>query len=255
MTNNDIIDAAVNDPQVISLNARVNGQTVTIPTPGDLMARAATELQGELSSLISKPQISQFVLEKDYTLDLTSSPDTTTDTRGTLFSLPLKIGTVLSVILSSSNQPLRKFNSRSDFDVWYSDAIGDTSTTTTTAECCLVYDRTTAKQWRLMISPGVGDLTSAKIHYLKYLESPFLVSLLPDSMHHLVLAGLKRRMTGGQLSTEYDRDLTVMLKVMDPLVGGSSPMPLSEDDEAFNWRMSAAISGGDWSCWSSSRRR
>jgi len=251
MTNDEIIQAAVSDPQVLASNARSDG---VVPSAAEMMSRAKTELQSELNALIARPQISRAILEKDYSLDLTASPDTTTDARGTLFELPDYIGTVLIVTVGDDSRPVRKFNNRDDFATWYNDSIGSSSTNNET-ECCLVYDRTTANAWRLLFSPGVGSNSTAKIHYIVYLAQPVQVAILPSSIHHLVLAGLKRRLTGGQLFSEYEKDVTTALKVMDPLVGGSSPMPLGRDDEAFNCRMSIAISGGDWSSWPSSYRR
>ena len=251
MTNNEIVNAAINDPQAISLNGKQVAGAFVPSTPQELKSRAETELQAELMSLLCRTAIRRLALEQDYSLTLTGG-DTSTDGRGALFTLPAYVGTVLSVVLGGDSRPLRKFSSRDDFDNWYYEEVGDSSDV---PDCCVIWDRITGHRLRLMISSGVGSQTSATVHFIRTLETPVNVSILPDDIHHLVLAGLKRRLTGGQLFSEYEKDVRGVIRRLAPISGASSPMPLGRNDEAFNWKMSTAITGGDGSYWPYSSRR
>jgi hypothetical protein len=240
MTDAEIIRLAVADPLVIAKHSTTgpNGVVIPIAQP-ELQSIAVSELQNELNSLLANPVISRALLEGDHSLTLSSG---TTITQGLKFTLPRVIGTVVSVTTGTTKRPLKKWRTREDFESWYYRSSPET-TTTEDSVGWLVWDRSTQGEIIMLISPGIGDDTTANIHYVKNLGQPISLSIFPDNMHFLVSTGLKNRLTGGAFDYSYNTDFKRVIRRIEPMIGGASPIPLSSEDEEFNCAQSRLVAG------------
>lgn len=240
MTNAEIIALAVADPLVIDRHSpRGPNGTPIPPAPLALEAIATSELQNELYSLLSEPVIARALLEADTSLTLATG---TTVAQGMKFTLPKYVGSVISITTGTGHRPLRKWKTREDFETWYYQSSPDT-TNTQDAMGWTVWERGLLGEIVILISPGIGDDTTANVHYQKAVGSPVSVSIFPDNMQFLVSMGLRNRLSGGQLQDSYERDRRRVLSRIEPMTGGVSPIPLSRDDEEFNRWQSVLVAG------------
>lgn len=244
MTNNEIIEQVVADPLVRQQHTRsVNGAPVELSDVA-LRVIAAGELQNEVNSFLNRPGIKRELLEKDFSLTLSTGTDVT---QGRTFTLKSYIGSVINITIGTASRPLKKWPTREEFDRWYYENVGE-STSSDTATGWLEWDRDTDGKLVILISSGMGDNTTANIHYVRKVSQPVDVNILPDDVHYVIVTGVKNRASGGKYQFSYDMEIAQVADRLDSMIGGVSPMRLAQEVRDENWRISQLMGGsvGSW---------
>ncbi len=240
MTNDSVIDQVARDPLVRRAHTTYPpGQPPRVPPESVLRAIAESELQNELNSILNKPQFRRQLRERDYSLTLSTG---TAVTQGVRFTLPDNVGSVINITAGDSQRPLMRWRSRTDFDRWYYENIGATSTTNQ-AHGWLEWGFSNTGALDILISPGSGTDTDANVHYVRTVKQPVGINELPDDVQYLAVTGTKNRASGGRHEFSYERDLRDIEKRIEGMIGGSSPMPLGQSQRRINWAISNSMYG------------
>lgn len=240
MTNESVVDQVARDPLVrMAHTTRGPAGESKVPPESVLRAIAESELQNELNSILNKKQFRRQLRERDYSLTLSTG---TSVTQGTRFSLPIFVGSVISITIGDSYKPLRGWRSRVEFDRWFYENIG-TASSSTESNGWLEWGFSNKGELDILISPGTGSDTTANVHYLRNVKQPVSINELPEDVQYLAVTGTKNRASGGRHEFSYKRDLADIEKRIEGMVGGSSPMPLGQKQRRANWRISNSMYG------------
>ncbi len=240
MTNDQIVALVIGDPLVFQRNTQRNADgSTTPPSLAQLEGLAKAALQNEINLLLDTPSIRRSVMEGDHSLTLS---DGTSVDQGKYYELPSAIASVLSVTVGDRHKPLEKKTLREDFDRWWHRGAGESSTVEV-AQVWTEWGRSSTGKLRILISPGVGDNSTANVHYFRRISQPVQVQALPDDVHYLVELGVRNRMSGDAYRGPYEEAKAIVKRRLEGMVGGASIMPQSKEQENFNCEMSAMVAG------------
>lgn len=240
MTDQDIVNLAVSDPEAIRRHTTYDpAGGAHPPALSFLQGLAEGELQAEIASLMAWPPIRRRQLEKYTTMSLSGGTDMG---RGLVFELASDVATVLSVTTDARNDPLQKKDNREDFDHWYAEMYGS-SVVGSDPSVWVPWQKSATGNEQVLISPAIGSATTARIHYIQRMSPPFSVSILPEDTHFLVLFGVKNRLTGGVYQQNYLSERENVASRLESVLGGVTPARHSDQVRAMNCRRSSIISG------------
>jgi len=241
VTDAEIIQAAVRDPVVISARSMTKADgTVVGPAAADLLAAAQTELTCEIQSLLADEAISRALLEREHALGLTTGG--TNVQQGTWWEVPGSVGMIIGATIGDTRQPLDVMTSREEFNRWWYFKHGEQSLSDT-AEVIIQWDPPASDKRAILISPGRGsDSTLYLLHRQRVVL--FSVTAFDTEDHHLVLLGLKNRMSGGRFQAGYDQTLAAIKGRIHPILHRPTPMRRDPRVERLAWRLRDVYGGG-----------
>ena len=239
MTNQQVVDLVIADPLVRQRQSKLVNGVMVEPSAASLTGVAGAELQNEINSLLDRESIRRSLLERIYELTLSGGTDAD---QGTYYEMPSYVASIVDVTIGTGHRPLRKFKSIVEFNQWWYSHIGEQATTET-AEGWVQWGRSSDGDIQFLISPGVGDDTTAYVHYVRKVTQPVQIGILPDDVHDLVVLGVKNRMTGGLLQGSYEERLTDVERRLNPMIGGADKMPHDQDFANFCWNQSMESAG------------
>jgi len=127
MTDQEIIKAAATNPAVIQARTYPNGQGgLVVPTPNELQAVAAVELQAELGHIFAQRSIRNALRYRQYALTLSGGTEIT---QGTHWTLPDYISEITDVTIGTGREPLTLYTNRKDFNRWWYGYVGEQDST------------------------------------------------------------------------------------------------------------------------------
>lgn len=242
MTDNQIINAAVSDPIVVRARSvqRPDG-SLSAPTGGELLQAAKTELASEVASLLGIESISRALLEQEKALTVSSGG--TDVQQGTWWKIPDGVGLIVGVTVGTTRKPLMLMTSRQEFNRWWYYEHG-TQDVSADAQRVIQWDETVKKERTILVSPGVG---SDGVLYLLHRRrvTDLSAANFEDEDHHVVLLGLKNRLSGGQYAVGYEQALAMLKARVPPISFVPTPMRRDPRVERLAWRLSRIYGRGD----------
>lgn len=241
MTDAQIIDAAIRDPRV-KLAHRVTNPDGTWrdPTTAELSAIAGTELVAEIQYLLAQEGISRALLEREDEVTLTSG--STSIGQGLVYSFGDKWDFIITATIGDSHRPVDVMTSREEFNRWWYEEYG-TSGVNDEAVKLIQWDPATNGTPTFLLSPGRGSDTTLHVLYRREV-SGFTASLFLATDHHVLLEGLKNRMSGGALEAGYQKSLQLLKQRAHPILHRPTPMRRDPRVERVAAMLRSEYSGG-----------
>jgi hypothetical protein len=234
MLDSQIIQAAISDPIVIRARSLTKADgTVVNPTPAELSAAATTELVAEIQYLRSVEDINRALTEKEYSLTLTVGG--TNVEQGTWYTLPDEIGSILGATIGDSRRPVDVMTNREEFNRWWYFHHGEQDLTDD-AQVVIQWDPTTQGEKTILLSPGRGS--DSTLYILNRRDATSFTSAMFDAEdHHVILQGLKNRMSGGAFEVGYERSLMMLRRRIAPILHRPTAMRRPERVERLAWAL------------------